>query len=218
MNKSMEISWRATASRTADRSSRPRAGLGQWILAAALSVVSIWLFFRPSSAAPPGKDRPEAIAGTDRSCCWVLLDIEAFYCAPCLEPFLDLCRALPAGVQEERVRGILVYAAAAGGESAELRSRIVLKKWQGFRKAHDIRFSAVADKEPFFRKYLKDGIIILLVDEARSVFASYTLPLKPGQLEEIVEAMLNPGEGSGSYSPASGSARPGEIAAGNGIE
>jgi hypothetical protein len=122
------------------------------------------------------------------------MDIEAFYCGPCLEPLLALCRALPARVQEERVRGILVYG-AAGREHSELRSLIVLKKWQGFRKAHDIRFSAVADTGPFFRGFLRDGIVILVVHEARSVLASYALPLKPGQLEEIVEALLDDAEG-----------------------
>ena len=188
MNRNEEVLRTVSDSRGADRLSRRRARLLLLVRAAALAVVSFWSLSRPSSAAPPSKDRPETAAGTDRSCCWVIMDIESFYCAPCLEPLLDLCRALPARVQEERVRGILVYG-SSGGERSELRSRIVLKKWQGFRKAHDIRFSAVADAESFFRGFLKDGIVILLFQEERSVLAFYMLPLKSGQLEEIVEIL-----------------------------
>jgi hypothetical protein len=157
--------------------------LSKRLCAAALSLVSLGLLSGPSSA-----------AGMDRSCCWVLMDIESFYCAPCLEPLLALCRALPARVQEERIRGILVYG-SSGGERSELRSRIVMKKWQGFRKAHDIRFPAVMDTGPFFRGFLKEGIVVLLVHEERSVLACYTLPLKSGQLEEIVEILSVRAEG-----------------------
>ncbi len=200
MNRNEEVTLTVSASRAADRLSRRRARLLIFVRAAALAVVSLWLLSRLSSAAPPNKDRTETARGMDRCRCWVLMDIESFYCAPCLEPLLALCRALPARVQEDRILGVLVYEAAGGSERSELRSRIVLKKWQGFRKAHDIRFPAVADTGPFFRGFLKDGIVILLVHEARSVLASYTLPLKSGQLEEIVETLLDRAEGPESFS------------------
>jgi len=119
-------------------------------------------------------------------CCWILIDIESFFCAPCLEPFLALCRALPARVQEEKIQGILVYETPAGGDRSGLRSGIVLKKWRAFRKAHGIRFPAAADAGRFFRGLLNGGIVVLLVHEERNVLACYPLPLQPGQLEEIV--------------------------------
>ena len=136
-------------------------------------------------------------------CCWILIDIESFFCAPCLEPFLALCRALPARVQEERIQGILVYDAPPGGDRSGLRSGIVLKKWRAFRKAHDIRFPAAADAGRFFRGLLKGGIIVLLVHEERTVLACYPLPLQPGQLEEIVGILTG-----GAFEIAGGSSTP----------
>jgi len=195
MNRNEEVLRAVSASRAADRLSRRRARLLIFVRAAALAVVSLWLLSRLSSAAPPNKDRPETARGMDRCRCWVLMDIESFYCAPCLEPLLALCRALPARVQEDRILGVLVYEAAGGSERSELRSRIVLKKWQGFRKTHDIRFPAVVDTGPFFRGFLKDGIVVLLAHEGRNVLLSYSLPLKAGQLEEIVETLLDRAEG-----------------------
>lgn len=187
VRRSILAAWAANrASRRISRQTKP-------FRAAAMSLVWPWLLTGLLSAVPPNEIRTET-AARSRSCCWILMDIESFYCAPCLEPLLALCRALPARVQEERVRGILVYG-SSGGERSELRSRIVLKKWLGFRKAHDILFPAVADTGPFFRGFLKDGIVVLLVHEERSVLASYPLPLKSGQLEEIVEILSARAEG-----------------------
>jgi len=179
------------APQSADRTSRRMVRGSRLSRAASLAIVPLWLLFGPSSSVPMNGAWPETAAGMERSCCWVLMDIESFYCGPCLEPLLAFCRALPSRVQEDRVRGILVYDAAGGNEHSKLRSRIVLKKWQGFRKAHDIRFPAVADAGPFFRDFLKDGIVILLVHEARSVLVTYALPLKSGQLDEIVDCLVD---------------------------
>jgi hypothetical protein len=199
MNRNEEVS-RTVSGSLAGRLSRRRARLLIFVRAAALAVVSLGLLSRMSSAASPNKNRPETAPGMDRCRCWILLDIESFYCAPCLEPLLDLCRALPARVQEDRVLGVLVYEAAGGSERSELRSRIVLKKWQGFRKTHDIRFPAVADTGPFFRGFLKDAIVVLLAHEGRNVLLSYSLPLQAGQLDEIVEILLDRAEGPENFS------------------
>jgi len=146
------------------------------------------LFFFPSGAAI-GAAAP-ALSGAGRSSCWVIMDIESFFCPPCLQPLLDFCRALPAVVQEERVHGILVSRAPEAGERAGRRRLIVQKKWLGFRQANDIRFSAVMDDSRFFSGMLKGGFMILLLDEETQSLKGYALPLRSAQIGELMGHLL----------------------------
>jgi len=131
----------------------------------------------------------ERKAGEGGLSCWILIDIESLFCASCLEPLVDLCRALPSRIQEEKVRAIRVFDAPAGDESASLRAGIVLKKWRAFQKIHGIRFPAVADTGRFFRRFVEGGIVVLAVHDGWSALVSYPLPFKPGQMAEIVEIL-----------------------------
>ncbi len=146
------------------------------------------LFFLPLRAAS-GADAPLS-SGANRNFCWVIMDIESFFCSPCLQPLLDFCRALPAVVQEERVRGILVSHAPGAGDRDGRRRLIVQKKWLGFRLANDIRFSAVMDDSRFFSGFSKAGFLILLFDEDAQSLKCYPLPIGPAQIGEIISHLL----------------------------
>jgi len=133
---------------------------------------------------------PAAALSSPKSSCWIFMDIDSFFCPPCLQPLLDFCRALPARVQEEQVKGILVYGPPDDKRQAEQRPLILRKKWQGFRKANDIRFPAVVDGSHFFQGLLKAGLGILLFEEEKQMLRYYSLPLKAGQLDEILGFLL----------------------------
>jgi hypothetical protein len=155
--------------------------LGGFVMAGVLSFFPLWA---ASGAAAP------ASSGVGRNSCWVIMDIESFFCPPCLQPLLDFCRALPAVVQEERVQGILVSRAPEAGELAGRRRLIVQKKWLGFRQANDIRFSAVMDDSRFFSGFSKASFVILFFDEETQSLKCYSLPLGSAQIEEIMGHLL----------------------------
>lgn len=152
--------------------------------AAGLAIAALgWLSWPAFTVPAP---RFDSRTGSGKAICWILMDMTSFQCAACLEPLLALCRALPARIQEEKVLGILVDEEAGGAAGPESRPPILLKKWRGLCKAHDIRFPAVVDEDSIFRDCLNGAILVLLVHEARSVLAAFPLPLKAGQMEEII--------------------------------
>jgi hypothetical protein len=122
---------------------------------------------------------------------WVLVDVESFFCGACLEPLLEFCRAVPARVQEERLRGILVFGSGPPGGDAELRARIVKAKWAGFSRANDIRFPALADADRALRGTLKTGAGILIFGEETGTVRWYPLPLSKERLEEVLRILIN---------------------------
>lgn len=152
--------------------------------AAVLAIAALGWLSWPAFAVPAPRFDSHPESG--KRSCWILIDMASFHCAACLEPLLAFCRGLPARIQEEKVLGVIVDESAGGTARSELRPLILLKKWQGLRNAHDIRFPAVVDEGSIFRGCLKGGIVVLLVHEARSVLAVFPLPLKPGQMEEII--------------------------------
>ena len=89
-------------------------------------------------------------------------------------------------IQEEQVLGVLVDGGAGGASKPELRPFILLKKWEGLRRAYGIRIPAVIDADDIFGGRLNGGVVVLLVHEARSVLTAFSLPLKPGQMDEII--------------------------------
>jgi len=133
----------------------------------------------------------DAAHPTGKNICWFLLDFDAIFCAPCLAPLFDLCRALPAIVQERQVRGVLVYSSPPDKERAERRAKIVRKKWQGFMKANDIRFPVAFDDAHVFNYLSKSGALLLLFDFDLHVIKKYGFPLTREQLNEILELLLS---------------------------
>lgn len=171
--------------------SRGKRGVSRIILRTALAMTMTAVMVANFLASEAGRGASSAAPERGRSACWILMDIESFFCAPCLQPLLDFCRALPARVQEERVKGILAYGAPEGRERSERRMLIVRKKWQGFKSANGLRFSAVVDSGHFFQGILTAAVVVLLFDEERQMLKKYSLPLRPGQLEEITGSLLN---------------------------
>jgi hypothetical protein len=131
-------------------------------------------------------------AGDPGARCWLLIDFDAVSCSLCREPLLDFCRALPAVVQEERVLAVVVFAAASDPEAADRRRRVVAAQWEGFRRAHGLRFPAVLDDGPVFRRWLENGAArILLFDGRARVVREIGLPAPPGRLDEALALLLN---------------------------
>ncbi len=160
---------------------------GRW----ARAVVCAAAIFLPAArCGRPGAPRPSPAAGP-KSMGWILVDVESFFCGACLDPLLEFCRAVPARVQEDRLRAILVFGAGPSSEDAEIRARIVKTKWQGFSQANGIRFPALADADRVFRGTLKTGAgILIFAEEARTV-RWYPLPLSKERLEEVLRILID---------------------------
>jgi len=139
---------------------------------------------RPGAMHPAPADGPKSMG-------LVLVDVESFFCGACLEPLLEFCRAIPVRVQEDRLRGILVFGAGPSSEDVEIRARIVAAKWQGFSKANGIRFPAFADADRAFRGTLKTGAAILIFAERTRTVRWYPFPLSKPRLEEVLRILLN---------------------------
>ena len=118
--------------------------------------------------------------------CLVLIDLDAFYCGLCLEALLSFCRALPASLQETRVRGILLHRPAAAGLTDADLVRIARKKWEGFRRANDIRFPILSDEARIFMRPENSGASVVLLDVPRGEVRMLFLPLKPKELAEVL--------------------------------
>jgi hypothetical protein len=121
--------------------------------------------------------------------CLVLIDLDAFSCGLCLESLLAFCRAVPAAVQESRLRGILLLRPSAAGASSADPARIARKKWEGFRRANGIRFPALCDEARAFARPEKAGALVLVLDGPGSAVRSYPLPLKPAELADILRIL-----------------------------
>jgi hypothetical protein len=117
--------------------------------------------------------------------CWVLIDLDAFYCGLCLDALTAFCRAVPSVLQEERLRGILLLRPPSASGSDAVQLRIALKKWDGFRKANDIRFPVFCDEGRLFAARENGGRIVLL-DPAGRVLRGFGLPLKPKELAQVL--------------------------------
>jgi len=130
-------------------------------------------------------------APEQRSSCWVLVDMDSFFCGSCLDHLLGFSRAVPARVQEERVRGILIFGGSDSPEEARRRAQIVRTKWQGFSRVHDIRFPAAVDADRTFAGLLKAGVGVLVFDARAGAVRRYPLPVPRGRLEEIMRILVD---------------------------
>ena len=128
--------------------------------------------------------------GGERSSCWILVDMDTFFCGSCLEHLLAFSRAVPARIQEERVRGILVFGGSGNPEEAKRRVQVIRTKWQGFSRANDIRFTAAVDADKAFAGLVKAGIGVLVFDARAGEVRRYPLPVPRGGLEEILRVLV----------------------------
>jgi hypothetical protein len=109
-------------------------------LAAVCAFLASWYAGTAMTPGPPP-------AADEKAACWVLADMDSFFCGPCLEHLLAFFRAVPARVQEDRVRGILVFGAGRTAEDTRRRGEIVRTKWRGFSRANGIRVPASVDAD-----------------------------------------------------------------------
>ena len=132
-----------------------------------------------------------SLTSEQRSSCWVLVDMDSFFCGSCLDHLLGFSRAVPARVQEERVRGILVFGGSDSPEATRRRAQVVRTKWQGFSRANDIRFPAAVDVDRTFAGLLKAGVGVLVFDARAGAVRRYPLPIPRGGLEEIMRILVD---------------------------
>lgn len=161
----------------------------------ALCLFCLWpvpagLFTGCSSPSPEDAARPWASSGK-RTVCWILFDFDSLFCSPCFAPLLEFCRSLPVPVQEERVRGILVYGARPDGDQDGLYARIVQKKMRGFVKANSLQFPVVLDGLHVFNSLVKSSVRALLFDDVKQTVKAFVFPLRPGERDEIMQLLLN---------------------------
>ena len=131
-------------------------------------------------------------AASPRCQCWIIIDFDAVFCAPCLDPLIAFCRALPAAVQDGRVLGIVVHSSPADPDAAMRRRKIVAAKWDGFHKAQGFRFPAVLDDGPIFRRWLSKGAAkVLLFDGSARTVREFDLPLRADRFDELLSLLLN---------------------------
>jgi len=151
----------------------------QGILWAALLAAASGAALPLQSPAPAG---PQA---------WLFIDFDAVLCASCLDRLLDFARALPDIIQEERLRGIVVYREPAEADQALRRGKIVARKWEAVRKTHGLKFPAVFHSGPPFREWMgAAGIKLVCLDQAGGRVRVYDLPLGPGQVDEVRAILL----------------------------
>lgn len=146
-----------------------------------------------AEAGAPGTDWGSASAVQARPLtrCWVVIDFDAVFCSTCFEPFLDLCRALPVSIQEDRVLGVIVFTSPKGVVSSSRRG-IVERKWEGVREANGIRFPVVFDDGPIFRRWLgKNQAKILGFDGRTLTVREFDLPLRGRRFEELLSLLLS---------------------------
>jgi len=161
----------------------------------ALCLFCLWpvpagLFTGCSSPNPEDAARPSAYS-RNRTICWVLFDFDSLFCSPCLAPLLEFCRSLPVPVQEERVRGILVYGARPDKAQDGLYARILQKKMHGFAKANSLQFPVVLDGFHVFNSLVKSSVRAVLFDDVKQIVKAYVFPLQPGERDEIMQLLLN---------------------------
>jgi len=170
--------------RSLSRGPARRALGGAALLAAAIALIAAG---RPDRGAPSAASPPAA----ERSSCWVLVDMDSFFCGSCLEHLLAFSRAVPARIQEDRVRGILILGAPGSPEAAGRRGQIVRAKWQGFSRANDIRFPAAVDADGAFAGPLKAGFGVLVFDARSAAVRGYPWPVPRGGIEEILRILVD---------------------------
>ena len=160
---------------------------GRWARAA---VCAAAILLPAARCGRPGAPRPSSPAAS-KIRGWVLVDVESFFCGACLEPLLEFCRAVPARIQEERLRAILVFGSGPSSGDAESRARIIQTKWQGFSRANDIRFPALADMDRAFKETLKAGAGLLIFAEETRAVRWYPLPLSKPRLEDVLRVLMD---------------------------
>jgi hypothetical protein len=157
-------------------------------------VVAATLLTAAFAAAAGAADETAGIPASaleQRSSCWVLVDMDSFFCGTCLDHLLAFSRAVPARVQEERVRGILVFGGAATPEETRRKAQVVQTKWQGFSRASGIRFPASVDADMAFSGLLKAGVGLLVFDARAQTVRRFPLPVPRGGLEEILKILVD---------------------------
>lgn len=159
---------------------------GALLLAAVAAVLTSWCGGAASTSAPATQ-----AAAVPKAACWVLVDMDSFFCGPCLEHLLAFARAVPARVQDDRVRGILVFNPGRAPDDARRRAEVVRTKWQGFSLANGIRFPASIDADGAFAALAKAGVGVLVFDPAAGVVRRFPLPVPARALEEIVRILLD---------------------------
>ncbi len=149
--------------------------------AAVLFLAASLLVAAAAAAVKPQKPRPER--GGE---CLVLIDLDAFYCGLCLEALLSFCRAVPSAIQESQMRGILLGRPASSGRTDDDLARIARRKWDGFRRANDIRFPVLSDAGRVFRLSGKAGVAVVLLDDPGRAIRCYPLPLRKNELAAVL--------------------------------
>lgn len=141
----------------------------------------------------PGSDRAAGLSASsgNKAVCWVLFDFDGLFCSPCLTPLLEFCRSLPAPVQEEKVRGILVYGARPDRDQDGRYAQIIRKKIRGFVEANSLQFPIALDGLHVFNSLVKSSVLALLFDDVHQTVKAYAFPLKPGERGEIMQLLLN---------------------------
>jgi hypothetical protein len=176
--------------------SHPNRASGRWSRAwlalylFCLCSESAGLFTGCSSPRPDRAVGPLAFSG-NKAVCWILLDFDSFFCSACLAPLLEFCGSLPVPIQEERVRGILVYSARPDREQGGRYAQIIQKKISGFVKANNLQFPIVLDGFHVFNGLVESSARILLFDDGTQSVKAYALPLKPGERDEIKQLLLH---------------------------
>lgn len=134
---------------------------------------------------------PHSPAAQPKAACWVLADMDSFFCGPCLEHLLAFFRAVPARIQEDRVRGILVFGAGRTAEDTRRRAEVVRTKWRGFSQANGIRVPASVDADGAFAGLAKAGVGVLVFDPKAGAVRRFPLPVPARALEEIVRILVD---------------------------
>jgi len=153
-------------------------------------LLSAGLFTGCSSARP---DRAAGLSDSpgSKAICWVLFDLDSLFCSPCLAPLLEFCQSLPAPIQVEKVRGILVYAARPDRDQDGRHAQVIQKKIHGFVKANGLKFPIALDGLHVFNSLVQSAALALLFDDTHQSVRAYAFPLKPGEKDEIMQHLLN---------------------------
>lgn len=183
-----------STSRAQERNSKRNMNPRRWLFPL-FCLLGLWpilaaLFICCSSPAGDGAAKPSVISRR-KTLCWILIDFDTFFCSPCLAPLLEFCQALPGPIQEERLRGILVYSRRSDGSEDSRHARIVQTKMQGFIKANDIRFPIVLDEHHLFNGLLKSNTQAFLFDDQRQVVRKFSFPFQPGEKSDILKLLLS---------------------------
>jgi hypothetical protein len=140
-------------------------------------------------AAGGGADRADFRGILGSRFALVLIDVDGLACEPCLDSLREFCRAVPPGVQEERVLGVLTF--RTGKNSDPRLGRIARTKWAGYSRAHKIKFPVTVDESQSFNRLSEAGTTILLFDPRTGRLKRWTAPFGRPAIEEIVRFLTS---------------------------